>query len=100
MKPIALAIVKSIHEATAVALEGGSHMRKSLLVALLSAAVGVIGLGQAFANGGGMGDPSMHMKEMNAECDAQRRGEAPPYPNLCLPEYPLGPVTRDRRDHK
>jgi hypothetical protein len=40
----------------------------------------------AFA--GGMGDPSTNMREKNAICEAQRRGEGPLYPNLCLPELP------------
>ncbi len=75
-------------------------MRKFSRIALFFAAAGVVSAGPAFANGGGMGDPSTHIREMNAGCDAQRRGEAPPYPNLCLPEYPLGPVSEDRRDHK
>ncbi len=50
--------------------------------------------GPAFA--GGMGDPSAHIKEMNAICEKQKRGEGPLYPNLCLPEYPLAPVERRR----
>jgi hypothetical protein len=40
----------------------------------------------AFA--GGMGDPSTVLKEKNAICEAQKRGEGPRYPNMCLPEYP------------
>jgi hypothetical protein len=42
----------------------------------------------AFAYGG-MGDPSTVLKEKNAICEAQKRGEGPLYPNMCLPELPV-----------
>ena len=57
------------------------NSRNLLVVACLLA-----GLTPAFA--GGMGDPSYILKQKNAICDAQRRGEGPLYPNLCQPEYP------------
>ena len=66
-------------------------MSKLLLFSALAASVAFAAARPAFAVGG-MGDPSRHMKEMNALCDLQRRGEAPPSPNVCLPEYPPGPV--------
>ena len=66
-------------------------MLRILQVASIFAAVAFVGAGPAAA-GGGMGDVSAHMKEINAICDAQRRGEAPPTPNMCLPELPPGPV--------
>jgi len=37
---------------------------------------------------GGMGDPSTNTREKNAICEAQKRGQGPLYPNLCLSEYP------------
>lgn len=52
----------------------------------------------ALAGGGGMGDPSEHTRQMNAICEMQKHGHGPLYPNMCLPEYPPGPVeTRGRR---
>ena len=41
---------------------------------------------------GGMGDPSTVLRQKNAICDQQRRGEIPPEPSFCLPELPVGPV--------
>lgn len=73
-------------------------MRKISRVQWFIVAAGLVSAGPAFATGGGMGDPSTHIREMNALCDAQRRGQAPPNPNMCLPEYPLAPVARDRHD--
>jgi len=38
----------------------------------------------------------------NAICDAQRRGEGPLYPNLCMPEYPpydVPAAPRPRRNY-
>ncbi len=67
-------------------------MSKLLLLSLLSASASLLPFGQASA--GGMGDPSTHIREMNAICDRQRRGEGPLYPNFCLPEYPPDPVPR------
>jgi hypothetical protein len=43
----------------------------------------------AFAGSGGMGDPSTVTREKNAICEAQRRGEGPLHPNMCLPELPV-----------
>ena len=62
-------------------------MSKLWLLSLLTVSLAVAG--SASANGG-MGDSSAHLKEMNAICDMQRRGEGPLQPNMCLPEYPLG----------
>ena len=50
----------------------------------------------ALAAGGGMGDPSVVLREKNAICDRQRRGELPPEPSYCLPELPVGPVYEER----
>jgi len=61
-------------------------MRKLLIVSLLLAAT------PALAGSGGMGDPSTHLREMNALCEKQKRGEAPRNPDVCLPEYPPGIV--------
>lgn len=41
---------------------------------------------------GGMGDPSVVLRQKNAICDQQRRGEIPAEPSFCLPELPVGPV--------
>ena len=45
---------------------------------------------------GGMGDPSVVLRQKNAICEQQRRGEGPLYPNMCLPELPVGPVYEER----
>ena len=65
-------------------------MMKILRLGLLAASVAFVAAGPAAA--GGMGDASAHIREMNAICDMQRRGQAPPSPNMCLPEYPPGVV--------
>jgi len=46
---------------------------------------------------GGMGDPSTVLRQKNAICDQQRRGEIPPEPSFCLPELPVGPVYEPRQ---
>lgn len=76
-------------------------MSKYLWAAWVCAPLCLAGLTQTSA-AIGMGDPSAHLREMNALCDRQRRGEAPPQPNFCLPEYPPaavadGPPQRRRR---
>jgi hypothetical protein len=38
----------------------------------------------------GVGDSSAHVREMTAICKKQRRDEAPPTPDMRLPEYPSG----------
>ena len=53
---------------------------------LLSVSLLLTTLSPAFA--GGMGDSSANTREKNAICEAQKRGEGPLYPNLCMPEYP------------
>jgi hypothetical protein len=65
-------------------------MRKISFIAAVVSLVGALSVGEANA-GGGMGDPSVHMRDMNALCDRQLRGEAPPGPSACLPDVPLGP---------
>ena len=75
-------------------------MSKYLWAAWVCAPLCLAGLTQTSA-AIGMGDPSAHLREMNALCDRQRRGEAP-QPNFCLPEYPPaavadGPPQRRRR---
>ena len=61
-----------------------------------AAALTLAGLVPAFANG--MGDPSTVLKEKNAICEAQRRGQGPMYPNMCLPELP--PDTVPAQPHR
>jgi hypothetical protein len=70
-------------------------MRKVLLAGLV---VGFGGLGAvpAMATGGGMGDPSQHLKDMNAICQMQRHGVGPLSPNLCLDDYPVASVDHRR----
>jgi hypothetical protein len=69
-------------------------MRRFIRLSTLSAVLAVVAV--AGAEAGGMGDPSTHMKEQNAICDKQRRGELPPNPNMCLPELPVTPVYQNR----
>jgi hypothetical protein len=57
-------------------------MRKLSLVAMFMAFAGFAGVGQAVANGN-MGDPSAHQRQIQENCDAQRRGEIPGYPSAC-----------------
>jgi hypothetical protein len=65
-------------------------MRKALLTTISAAVLVAAGAAPALAGGGGMGDVAAHIKEMNALCELQKRHEAAPYPDLCLPEYPPG----------
>jgi len=75
-------------------------MRRNVQKMIISMAiVGFVGVGSAAA-GGGMGDVNAHVKELNAICDAQRRGEVPATPSLCLPEIPPGPVYRDHSERR
>ena len=62
-------------------------MRNFSIVAIIAASVGFASIGHAVA-GGGMGDVSASMREEQAICDAQRRGEYPRYHDACLPDYP------------
>jgi hypothetical protein len=64
-------------------------MRKVFSVASLSTIAGIVWFSPALA---GMGDPSTVLREKNAICDMQRRGEGPLYPNMCLPELPVTPI--------
>jgi hypothetical protein len=68
-------------------------MARLPLLSLLTAAAVLAAVGSTSA-AGGMGDASAHLKEMNALCDLQKRGEIAREPNLCQPEYPLAPVER------
>jgi len=70
-------------------------MRNFSIVAIFAASVGFAGIGQAAA-AGGMGDVSASMREEQAVCDAQRRGEYPRYHNACLPDYPGYPDYSDK----
>ena len=70
-------------------------MSKYILAAWLCAPVFLVVCGPAQANG--MGDPSAHIREMNALCEKQRRGEAPAHPDACPPVYPPGTATRTGR---
>jgi len=56
----------------------------------------VIAMVVAPAWAGGMGDPSTVLRQKNAICDQQRRGEIPPEPSFCLPELPVTPVYEER----
>jgi hypothetical protein len=69
-------------------------MRKMLIGFVLL--VPFAGAVPALATGGGMGDPSQHLKDMNAICEMQRHGVGPLSPNLCLDDYPVGPGARPR----
>jgi hypothetical protein len=73
-------------------------MRNLFLLTTLSATFALVGVEYALAGGGGMGDPSTVLKEKNAICEMQRRGEGPLTPNMCLPELPVGPGYDDRRN--
>ena len=66
-------------------------MRKLIIGSLLATLAGVAAGGPAVA---GVGDVNAHVREMNAICERQRRGEGPLSPNMCLPEYP--PASSDR----
>jgi hypothetical protein len=68
-------------------------MTKLLLVSLLAASAAGLAARPAYAGG----DVAAHLREMNAICELQRRGEAPPHPNLCLPEYPPDAVSEPPR---
>jgi hypothetical protein len=63
--------------------EGVFDMRNVSIVAAAAVFVGLAGVGQAVANGSSMGDPSVHQREIQERCAAQKRGELPPYPNAC-----------------
>ncbi len=71
-------------------------MRKFLLGSLIVASAALVGGAPAYAGSGGMGDPSTHMREMNAICEMQRRGEGPLSPNMCLEDYPIAPGDQHR----
>ncbi len=75
-------------------------MRHLIKLASLTVALGLIGAGSAFAGGGGMGDPSTVIREKNAICEMQRRGQGPLSPNMCLPELPPGPVYESRSNRQ
>ena len=62
-------------------------MRKSSILALAAIAAALSSPGPAAANGG-MGDSSAHVREMQAICEAQKRGEIPRNPDACLPRFP------------
>jgi hypothetical protein len=68
---------------------GAFDMRNLSSVALIVASFALSGIGSAVAGSmGNMGDPSAGMRYQQAICDAQRRGEYPPYHDACLPDYP------------
>ena len=69
-------------------------MRKMCLAAML------VVLAPAAAFAGGMGDPSTVLRQNNAICEMQKRGEGPLQPNLCLPEYPPYPVAEQESRHR
>jgi len=66
-------------------------MLKSLIGAALFVSIFAAGVSSAVA-AGGMGDPSTLLRQKNAICEMQRRGEGPRHPDMCLPEMPPGPV--------
>lgn len=70
-------------------------MRKLSVLAIVVAFVGFAGVGPAAANGGAMGDPSAHQREIQATCDAQRRGEIRGYPSGC-PSWDIDPAVQRR----
>jgi hypothetical protein len=69
-------------------------MNKYIVAAWLSAPLCLIAVGPAQANGAG--DCSAHIREMDALCEMQRRGEAPAHPSACLPEHPPGGASYER----
>ena len=62
-------------------------MSKLGLFSILTAGLALAATSASAA--GGMGDPSVLLKQKNAICDLQRHGEGPRQPDMCLPEYPL-----------
>jgi len=70
-------------------------MLKSLIGATLFVSIYAAGVSSAVAVGG-MGDPSTLLRQKNAICEMQRRGEGPRQPDMCLPEMPPASVY-DRR---
>ena len=66
-------------------------MTNSRRATFLAAALASAGFAMPAA-AGGMGDPSTVIRQKNAICEMQRRGEGPLQPNMCLPELPVGPV--------
>jgi hypothetical protein len=71
---------------TNLGTRGAFDMRNLSIVLLIVASFALSGIGSAVA--GNMGDPSAGMRQMQAICDAQRRGEYPRYHDACLPDYP------------
>jgi hypothetical protein len=68
-------------------------MRKFSILTILALSAGLAGVGPSLAGGsgaGGMGDPSAHMRYMQAICDAQKAGTYPRYHEACLPDD-MGP---------
>lgn len=57
-------------------------------VSIFALAALVVCFGPTFAMAGGMGDSSAHMRAIQAECDAQKRGEIPRDRQVCLPTVP------------
>jgi hypothetical protein len=62
---------------------GAIEMRKVLHAAAFIGLASLAGAGQVRANSGGMGDPSVHQRQIQENCDKQRRGEIPGYPSAC-----------------
>ena len=67
------------------------------MIKMAFVSMAVVVLASAAAQAGGMGDSSARLRQMNATCEAQKRGEGPLFPNMCLPEYPPAPVESPER---
>jgi hypothetical protein len=71
-------------------------MRKIVLVTSLFVVFSPFAIERAAAISGHNTPGAEHLMHMNRICEMQRRGEGPMYPNMCLPEYPPGPVDRQQ----
>jgi hypothetical protein len=69
-------------------------MRSLISLSMLSVLLVGVTMTPAHA---GLGDVGKFMRDKNAICEQQRRGELPPHPSQCLPELPPGPVYQDQQ---
>jgi hypothetical protein len=89
--------VSSVDPEHGVTLSEANEMLSSSRSGWLALTFYILGSGSAFA---GIGDVAAHIRAQNAICDQQKRGEIPPYPNMCLPELPPDYVYRKSPDHR
>ncbi len=75
-------------------------MRKFSILTIAVLATGLAGVTPSLAGGsGGMGDPSAHMRYMQAICDAQKAGTYPRDHQACLPDDMGPPIGLNPYDH-